>query len=60
MPISGYELLIHLKEKTPASKIAFVTILPKQEVDMSDVDGFIQKPFSFIKGGKNDKDNNGC
>ncbi len=46
MPVSGYELLRHLKEKTPASKIAFVTILPKGDVNMSDIDGFIQKPFS--------------
>ena len=26
--------------------MVYVSIVPKQEIDMTDVDGFIQKPFS--------------
>ena len=45
--LSGYDLLRLLKEKEECgSKLVYVSIVPKQEADMSDADGFIQKPFS--------------
>jgi len=45
--ISGYELLRLFKARLDGSlKIAFVSILPQREVNMQDVDGFVQKPFS--------------
>jgi two-component system response regulator SaeR len=48
MPIlSGYELLQLLREKiNHHSKLVYVSIVPKKEVDVSGADGFIQKPFS--------------
>ena len=51
--LSGYDLLRLLRERlNHGAKMAYVTVVPKQEVDLTDVDGFIQKPFSpkeFIK-----------
>jgi len=51
--VSGYDLLRLLREKLNHHiPMLFVTIVLKEEVDISDVDGFIQKPFtteSFIK-----------
>ena len=45
--ISGYELLRMFKARLNGSlKIAFVSILPQKEVNLKDVDGFVQKPFS--------------
>lgn len=45
--LSGYELLRLIREKTNHDMVlVYVSIVPKQEVDMTDVDGFIQKPFS--------------
>ena len=48
MPIlSGYDLTKLLREKlSTKSKLMYVTIVPQQDVDMTGVDGFIQKPFS--------------
>ena len=51
--LSGYDLLRLLREKINNKvKIVYVTIVPKQDVDLANVDGFIQKPFSpkeFVK-----------
>ena len=51
--LSGYDLLRLLREKlNHETKMAYVSILSKNEVDMDNIDGFIQKPFSpafFIK-----------
>ncbi len=56
MPTSGYEIIKKLREKVGhKSKIAYVSILPKSDVNMKGADGFIQKPFSnqdFINGVK--------
>ena len=45
--ISGYDLIKILREKFEYKpKIYFISITPKIEVDLSEVDGFIQKPFT--------------
>ena len=45
--LSGYELLRLLREKINHKvPIAFISIVPHSEVNLHDVDGFIQKPFS--------------
>jgi len=45
--LSGYDLLRLLREKVNHNvPVVYVSIVPKQEVNMTDVDGFIQKPFS--------------
>ncbi len=45
--LSGYDLLRLMKEKMDTkTKTIFVTIVPKQEVEMNGIDGFVQKPFS--------------
>ncbi|MBN2126775.1 MAG: response regulator [Candidatus Diapherotrites archaeon] len=45
--LSGYDLLRLLKERVDSkSKILFVSIIPEKEADLSECDGFIQKPFS--------------
>ena len=45
--ISGYELMALLREKIDNNmKIVFISIVPKDEVDKTGADGFIQKPFS--------------
>lgn len=45
--LSGYDLLRLLKEKVKInSKIIYVTVVPKNEVNLEGSDGFIQKPFS--------------
>ena len=55
MPIvSGYDLSL-LARKTANHKlpICFVSVMPEHIVDMKNVDGFIQKPFtseSLLKG----------
>ena len=48
MPIlSGYDLVRLLRERLDHKiSIIFVTIMPEDSVDMSGVDGFIQKPFT--------------
>lgn len=51
--LSGYDLLRLLRERlNHDAKMIYCTIVPRKEVDMEDIDGFIQKPFSpkeFIK-----------
>lgn len=45
--LSGYDLLKLLREKLNHKvKLIYFSIVPKNEVDMADADGFIQKPFS--------------
>lgn len=45
--LSGYDLLKLLRSKLNHHiKLVYITIIPKQEVDMTDADGVIQKPFS--------------
>lgn len=45
--LSGYDLLRLLKDKVSNNvKIAYVSIVPKQEADLEGIDEFIQKPFS--------------
>ena len=52
--LSGYDLLRLVREKfNHSAALIYVSIVPKQEIDMTDVDGFIQKPFSpksFLDG----------
>ena len=44
--LSGYDLLKLLKEMVNGKvKIIYVTIVPKKEVDLDGVHGFVQKPF---------------
>ena len=46
--LSGYDLLRLLKEKFNGKmRMAFVTIVPKDEVSLDDIDGFIQIPFKI-------------
>lgn len=51
--LSGYDLLRLMREKLNHKvPMVYISIVPKQDVDMSDADGFIQKPFSpkeFVK-----------
>lgn len=45
--LSGYDLLRLMREKVNHKvPMIFVSIVPKEDVDMTDADGFIQKPFS--------------
>ena len=45
--LSGYDLLRLLRERlNHKSKMVYVSIVPKQDVDMEDIDGFLQKPFN--------------
>jgi CheY-like chemotaxis protein len=44
--LSGYDLLRLLKERAHHTKLAFISIVPENEVELDDVDGFIQKPFT--------------
>jgi CheY-like chemotaxis protein len=48
MPVlSGYELSRLLKERLKRDiKMVYISIVPKKEVAMKDINGFIQKPFS--------------
>lgn len=44
--LSGYDLLRILREKLDRNiPVVFVSIQPEKEVDMTNVDGFVQKPF---------------
>ncbi len=51
--LTGYDLLRLLRERIDGkSKMVYVTVVPKKDVDMYKCDGFIQKPFSketFLK-----------
>lgn len=45
--LSGYDLLRILRERLNHKvPMVYITIVPKKEVDMTDIDGFIQKPFN--------------
>ena len=45
--LSGYDLLRLIRERLKQDvKMVYVSIVPESDVDMTDVDGFIQKPFS--------------
>ena len=45
--LSGYDLLRLLRERlNHKMPMIYVSIVPRQDVDMSDADAFIQKPFS--------------
>ena len=45
--LSGYDLLRLMKERVKGKvKIIYASVIPKKEVNMEGVDGFIQKPFS--------------
>ncbi len=44
--LSGYDLLRLLRERLNHHvKMIYVSIIPKKDVDLSDIDGFVQKPF---------------
>ena len=44
--LSGYDLLRLLRERLNHKvKMIYVSIVPKSDVDLSDIDGFVQKPF---------------
>jgi len=44
--LSGYDLVRLLREKMNHKvPLLFVSIVPRVEVDLSEIDGFIQKPF---------------
>lgn len=45
--LSGYDLLRILRERLNHKvPMVYVTIVPKKDVDMTDIDGFVQKPFN--------------
>ena len=45
--LSGYDLLLLVREKVDRKMpMMYVSIIPKKEADLTDIDGFIQKPFS--------------
>ena len=44
--LSGYDLLRLLRERINHDvKMIYISIVPRKEVDMEDIDGFVQKPF---------------
>jgi CheY-like chemotaxis protein len=51
--LSGYDLLRLMRQRVNHKiKMIYASIVPEQEVDMDDVEGFIQKPFTpenFLK-----------
>ena len=49
MPVfTGYDLVNLLREKIGSKiKLIYVTIVPKQDVKMKGINGFIQKPFEI-------------
>jgi two-component system response regulator VanR len=45
--LSGYDLLRLLREKyNGKTKMCYVTIVPRKDVDLTEVNGFVQKPFT--------------
>lgn len=44
--LSGYDLLILLKERSNNFKVAYISVVPKKKVNLGNIDGFIQKPFT--------------
>src|SRR3989338_3652985 len=55
--LSGYDLLRLLREKLNHKvKMVYVSIVPKKDAQLNDIDGYIQKPFSrktFLEGVSN-------
>jgi len=48
--LSGYDLLRLLRERLNHKvKMIYVSIVPKTDVDLGDIDGFVQKPFMPAK-----------
>lgn len=48
MPESGYNILKRLRKKLGIkSKIAYVTIVPRVDVNLEGINGIIQKPFNY-------------
>jgi CheY-like chemotaxis protein len=51
--LSGYDLMRLIREQLKRkSKIIYVSVIPKKQVDMNNIDGFVQKPFktaTFLK-----------
>ncbi|MCK5043745.1 response regulator [Candidatus Pacearchaeota archaeon] len=46
--LSGYDLLRLAREKVNNNvPMIYITIVPQKEVDMDNIDGFIQKPFTL-------------
>lgn len=45
--LSGYDLLRLMRQRIDHKiKMVYVSIVPKNKVDMDGIDGFVQKPFS--------------
>jgi CheY-like chemotaxis protein len=45
--VSGEDLVTLIRDKTKnKTPLIYITVIPKDEVDISIVDGFIQKPFT--------------
>lgn len=45
--LSGYDLLRIMREKiNHNAKMVYISIVPKKDVVIDEVDGFVQKPFS--------------
>ena len=45
--LSGYDLVNLMKERVEKkTKILFISVVPRKDVDLGKVDGFIQKPFN--------------
>lgn len=45
--LSGYDLIRLIKERVDGKvKIGYITIIPKNNVHMKEIDGFVQKPFN--------------
>jgi CheY-like chemotaxis protein len=45
--LSGYDLLRLLRERVNHSaKMVYISVVRKKDVDMNDIDGFIQKPVN--------------
>jgi len=51
--LSGYDLFSLMKDRVDKkTKLIFVSVIPKKQVEINGADGFIQKPFtpvSFVK-----------
>jgi two-component system, OmpR family, response regulator CiaR len=44
--LSGYKILEQIRKKGKGKpKLIYISVIPKKEVDLKGVDGFIQKPF---------------
>ena len=48
--LSGYDLLRLIRERlNHSAKMLYISVVKKKNVDMNDVDGFIQKPVSAAR-----------